>query len=588
MSFDGSKRYNNTTFVRIAGRVAYGGLGLNEAGDLYYLLKIGRGSSAKILTIAAGDVAARGVAFFERLAKAGAPLLKAESRNKLLAALEEYAKDKPSFAVVSRPGWPAGFDTFVHPSGVIGDSEGGVQFSPSEKRSPYYEKFRPRGTAKRWAIGPGALHCGNTLAITLANVALASPLLLPMEEGNFAVCVVGRPASGKSSWLVAASSQWGAHPNAQKAKQLGSAETANHTLNSLEELFATHNDVGVVLDDFRSLRGAGTPVDVIEQLAFALSDGDERGRQTSPAAPERSRVVLLTSANESIQAKAAGTHSKVDRAILDRLIEIPLPLDHTSVEEMHGYRSLDQFCDKLRSGSVKSAGGPGLLFARKLHARLVDDRDGCVSYLRARQRAFVRKNENSGASERVLRRFGILYAAGCLAIQFRLHPWGRYELAHALAKSLAGHVRLTVTQAPGSQAASNADADRLLGFLRDWFVRQRPRMRNVSIDPVHQVSAPKDTASAYLHEHKKHGHEVLLRDEAFARLIETVCSPAEAKRLLLAEGIITPDQERISVKRTIGVKSNGKPWRTNVIALKRGAIDAAWAETPEVGDKPCP
>lgn len=573
--FDDSARYKNVTFVKIVPQLAYGGMGRNGAGEPYFLLRVGRGSSAVLRAVPAARLAARNRAFFEWLANAGVPVLRSESKTKFFAALEDFARDKSSFSVMAKPGWAAGLESFVHPSGLIGPARPVVVFGPSDKHAEHYEKFRVRGSARQWRDGAGALHCGNSLGITLAAAALASPLLLPLAEGNFAVCVVGAPGSGKSSWLAAASSQWGAHTEADMAKRLGTAAVANHTVNSLEEQFTVHNDLGLVVDDFRSLRGAESPVDVIEQLAFALSDGAERGRQTSVRAPDRFRLVLLASANQSIQAKAAASRRTVDRAVLDRLIEIPLPFEHSAVEELHGGRSLGEFCDRLKSRSVQCAGAIGLLFVRKLHAWLAMDRDDCVTYLERKQQVFMNKNANSGANDRVLRRFGLIYAAGCLAIKFGLHPWNRDELAHAVATSLTGHVRLTISQAPGTPAAAQAEIEKLLAFLRDWFVKQRPHMRDLSTDPVVEGSAIADTAPAYLFEHHKHGQEVLLKDAHFTRLIWSVCNPAEAKRLLVSAGVISGDAARTSVKRTIGRKRDGKLSRKYVIALKCSAINPA-------------
>lgn len=572
-SFVDRERYRSVEFKQITEKVSFGGIGTNEAGHHFYLLRVGARRKPRYLTVAFSDIELNAREFFGRLAKAGAPHFNAKSKRVVLEALQAHSEKRPSFAVATKPGWTRDLKAFVHPAGLVGVTEGGIEFGPSEKRSPLYDKFCVRSNAVRWKERVGALHHGNSLGITLAAAALASPLLNLMGEASFALCVVGPGGTGKSSWLVAASSQWGAHRNEQKAKLLGAAESANHTINSLEDLFAAHNDVGLVIDDFRTLRGAATPAQIIDNLAFMLSEGEQRGRLNSLDAPERYRALLLTSANESLQAMAARSRYRVDRALLDRFIEIPLPSDITAVDDLHRFATLADFCSKLRDDAVRSSGGVGHLFLKKLIFWLSKNRAERLELLRRCQRAFEARYEGAGAKPRVLRRFGFVYAAGRLAIKFGLHSWTRIELRNALAESLRGHVRLTETFAPGGEQASEVEREKILAHLRDWYVRTRPTMRDLTKHPITSAAPDKKDEPAYLYRHELHGEEILLKRGAFEKMLASVCDPRMAKQILSDAGILHRDSERASVKRTAGRDETGMALRMQVIALSHRALD---------------
>jgi hypothetical protein len=428
--------------------IQFAGIGEGADGHCFVRVLVGEGKHQRALVVSAGELAAQPAGVFRKIANAGGRALTQASRNVLTKAIEAKLGDELSFYVAEQPGWHLGHKVFVLPYGVIGKAGRDIVFAPSLKSEGYYAKFRAVGSSRRWRRRVGGLLRGNSLAITACAAMLLSPILGLLGEENFILVLVGPPGSGRSTVIVVSSSQWGAHASRDRAMKLGCAETAKRTLADFDYPAIAHNDLGFAVDDLRSFRTSGSRAVAIEDLIKGLVEGDERGRATTSDKPAIFRAVTVVSSNKSLQQEAAGSTYEADRAMLDRALEVPLPTANQAFEDLHGYPSLGAFCTALKETALKDAGSVSLGFLRALHAWVRRDRQECVAWLRARVAWFIAKYSAAGAPERALRRFALIYAAGCLAIRFGLHPWTRKELAAAIAKSLAGHVRLTVVNAP--------------------------------------------------------------------------------------------------------------------------------------------
>jgi hypothetical protein len=561
--------------------VGLAGVGKDEDGVVYFRLVVRRTRGKRVLVVRAGDLAAHPADVFSRLADLGAKVLTPSSKANLIAALEAHADDKPSFFVTTKPGWTPDLSAFVHPAGIIGPGDRSVEFAPAPKLVQYGAKFRVVGSARRWRRRVGKLLRGNSLGILAAAVALVPPVLVLLGEENFFFALVGGPGFGKSTVIVVATSQWGAHFDRDRAMSLGSAETAKNTLNNLDYLLLAHNDLGAAIDDLRGLRVHGSRAQAYEELALSAADGSERGRATVER-QGRFRTVVLTSSNASLQREAVGGQYEADRAVLDRFVEVPLPLASSAFEELHGYSSVAKFAQELKGRALNDAGAVGLEFLRSLHGWVERDRAASVAWLEARVAWFIKRFGKLGAPDRVLRRFALIYAVGSLAIKWGLHPWSKKEFAQALATSLRGHVNLTVTNAPGGAAVLGEETARVLAILRDWFVEHRHRMVQAGANSgLIKGSGEERAAPGFLYTHHDRGGEVLLREHDFAQLVQSVCTADHAKALLAARGVIAVDETNkrrsFSVKRTVGVNADGGKWRPNMIALSRRALDPALA-----------
>ena len=559
--------------------IQFAGVGQGLAGQRYVALLAGEAAHRQFLILSAGELASEPAGVFRKIANAGGRILTQASKNALTKAIEAKLGEEPTLYVAEQPGWQLGYKIFVLPYGVIGDAGQDIVFAPSSKSNGFYPKFRVVGSSRRWRRRVGTLLRGNSLAITACAAMLLSPLLALLGEENFILVLVGPPGSGRSTVIVVSSSQWGAHTSPERAMKLGCAETAKRTLNDFDYPGIAHNDLGLAFDDLRSFRTSGGRASAIEDLIKGLVEGEERGRATSSERPATFRAVTVVSSNASLQREAVGSTYEADRAILDRAPEVPIPTENQAFEELHGHASLGEFSKALKEAALKDAGAVSLDFLRQLHAWVQRDRQGCIAWLRARVKWFVSKYDSLGAPQRAIRRFALIYAAGCLAIEFGLHPWSRKELAEAVAKSLAGHVRITVRDAPGGEMDKASKTARLLATLRDWYSSNRHLLKSAGINSgMRSGDEQVREQPGFTYDHPLRGAEVLMWEEKFAQVVRLACKPDEAKQLLLEAGVIAIDESQhrrsFSVKRPLGRTQDGGKWRPNMIALKQSILSS--------------
>lgn len=565
--------------VRLSGvnGIDFAGIGVNEAGQRYLRLVVGRGKACRLIIVSAGELASEPQRVFRALVDAGVPLVAQTAKTALINAVQQKIGERPSFLVASQPGWHCADKFFVLPHGVIGEDARGVEFAPSAKSVGYYDKFRECGSSIVWRLRVGKLLHGNSLAMTACAASLLSPLLALLGEENFMLVLVGPPGSGRSTVIVVSSSQWGAHTNRERAMKLGCAETAKRTLNDFDYPAIAHNDLGLAYDDLRSFRTSGNRALALEDLIKGIVEGEERGRATSVERPAAFRCAMVVSTNASLQQEAVGNSYVADRAILDRAPEVPVPAENSAFEDLKGYPSLGAFCRALKEAALKSAGSVSVKYLRALHAWVQADREGCVEWLRERVEEFRGRHRALGAPERVLRRFALVYAAGCLAIRTGLYPWKTNELSAAIAKSLAGHIQLTVLEAPEGATDKASMTARLIAALRAWYQLNQVSLRRAGLASGLVADDPTvRSIPGFLYCHPKRSNEVLLWEDNFAKIVRPVCTPDTAKQLLLEADIIAVDQANarraFSVKRPLGRTVAGQNWRPNIIALRQSAL----------------
>jgi hypothetical protein len=258
--------------------IQFAGIGKGSTDRRHVGLIVGEAAHRQLLYLSAGELASEPAGVFRKIANAGGRTLTQASKNALTKAIEAKLAEEPTFYVAEQPGWQLGYKIFVLPYGVIGDAGQDIVFAPSSKSDGFYPKFRVVGSSRRWRRRVGTLLRGNSLAMTATAFSLLSPLLALLGEENFMLVLVGAPGSGKTTIIVVATSQLGAHTDPSRAMALGAAETAKHTLNNLDNLMLAHTHLGLALDDLRGLRAHGSRAAAYDEVAFSLGDGSERGR----------------------------------------------------------------------------------------------------------------------------------------------------------------------------------------------------------------------------------------------------------------------------------------------------------------------
>ncbi|SEG02815.1 protein of unknown function [Nitrosospira multiformis ATCC 25196] len=154
----------------------------------------------------------------------------------LLAAYVKVWPVEARARCVDRLGWHG--NTFVTPTGAIGETEELVVFQNSHAIEPAYTEV---GTVEEWRDSVAALAAGNTRLVFALSVAFAGALAEIAGEDSGGFHLRGASSSGKSSALKLAASVWG-NPSAYVRLWRG-------TVNGLEGLATLHNDGLLILDE---------------------------------------------------------------------------------------------------------------------------------------------------------------------------------------------------------------------------------------------------------------------------------------------------------------------------------------------------
>ena len=137
------------------------------------------------------------------LARLGLHISPNQSARGLLAAYIKVWPVEARARCVDRLGWHG--NTFVTPSGSIGEAEELVVFQNSHAIEPAYAES---GTADDWRDSVAALAAGNTRLVFALSVAFAGALAEIAGEDSGGFHLRGASSSGKSTALKLAASVW--------------------------------------------------------------------------------------------------------------------------------------------------------------------------------------------------------------------------------------------------------------------------------------------------------------------------------------------------------------------------------------------
>jgi uncharacterized protein (DUF927 family) len=318
---------------------------------------------------------------------------------------------------VERTGWHG--NVFVLPNKVIGgDQDREVVFQSSR---PIHAKFRSSGTLRDWQDSVAADAAGNSRLVIGISAAFAAPCLKLARQDGGGLHYCGDSSGGKTTALRVAGSVWGG------GGVNGYVDNWCNTINGLEGRALAHSDALLCLQEL----GQADP-DAAADAAYKISNGQGKGRMSRDAmlrdTPEW-RVLFLSDGEITLDDKireARGAKRRMPGQMV-RVIDIEADAGkgHGAFDRVpHGMNGRE-FSDLLRENSAKYYGTAAAAFLEKLTA----DIDGVTAYLQEATNAFVRKfaSHAGGQVERVAKRFGLIAAAGELAIEYSILPWPKGE-----------------------------------------------------------------------------------------------------------------------------------------------------------------
>lgn len=397
--------------ITVAGFTAPGGVSW---------VRVTRGDRVACLPLHEFHGSAKGA--FNHLAQKGFIVIGVAATRLLLnqvAAIDDF----PLTQCVEQIGWNG--DHFALPDGTVfspeGVTAGDVLFAPMPRRCA------KRGTLRGWKRDVASPLAGQAIPVfALCFAYTGSILSLTKRAGNFGMELVGGKGIGKSTVQQLAASAIGGVCQGEDGHYW---QTLDTTLNALEISMADHSDLPMILEEANLFLAGSSPrvrADNFTAIAFRLANGTEKARYGG-AQPREFRFVYLTSSNDSLQT-LIGTNSPSAAAARDRMMTIPI-----ASSRPHGV--FDSIPQKFASGGAFAA---ALISAADQHhgssirqflAQLVKARARDEAALRrdiegwvAEFQAKAKVDRNDGSASRVAEAFGLVYAAGKLAVGYQALP----------------------------------------------------------------------------------------------------------------------------------------------------------------------
>ncbi len=359
----------------------------------------------------------------------------------------------------AQAGWTKNGKAYVRPDKVIGKPPSNIVGFRRSKPHDLRGMLKRSGTVASWKSSIAIpTQTSSTLMFSI-SAAFAPALLKITRRKTFGFCLFGESRSGKTLATVVAGSVIGN----------GSIEHLldwNATDARLQEQLPELNDCLVPIDDLMSMKGSDRDKYArIKSLSyiFALGAGTGRHSSYSQEAKDNWRTIILSSNEMSVRDLAARSRSERDPGETVRLIDVPATFDGAAdifdrsdvVETPLPWEQWFKACERNQ----------GYVFEAFLDSLIVQT-PKVREWVRNDIKHFAKsvRDESDGNRARdVAEKFGLVYAAGKLAIQFRLVPWKPVALQEAIEKCYFASRDLL----PDEGVTFRAGKQTLLSFLKN-------------------------------------------------------------------------------------------------------------------------
>jgi hypothetical protein len=240
------------------------------------------------------------------------------------AYVEQIRRVRAPVAHHARFGWTAD-DAFVLGARVYrAGAKGGIEVHPvrlERTASSMTHALEPAGSLADWKRAANLYARPGQQALAFAFfTTFGAPLLRFTECPGFLVHLTGESGTGKTSLQRIAAAAWG---NPQALMQHAPTSKYGSTRNALmAELGVLHN-VPLMFDEVSLVRDEET-----FPLLHSLASGQEKDRMSAALDVRQGHAwqsVYLSSANRSMRAMLSNSSDREHVAVLNRLLEIPLP-----------------------------------------------------------------------------------------------------------------------------------------------------------------------------------------------------------------------------------------------------------------------
>ncbi|WP_338691748.1 DUF927 domain-containing protein [Bradyrhizobium sp. 26S5] len=528
------------------------GHGVDDHRQKYWKLKVA-GSRIDLPPYSSLELLEPRKRLYPELADAGCSLLSSGSQKALLHMLENYEHGAtPDFYVVPRLGSFGEF--YVRPRSIIGNLAQPVERALGSLDADMLQKYRWRGSLRRWQEQIGSLCDGNSRLMFAASMACTGPILpfvAGPRTGGFQI--TGPAETGKTTAAMVAGSIWGCHRDSARADK-GFAESWNTTINKLDETAQAHCDALLILDE-TNLAGTDdkSRAHAVFNGAFRLSEGTKKKRFNEPETAAW-RLYFLSTSNLSLDQLAAAGCVALDDQHRGRLTDVVLPRGadtHGIYEDLHGYRDGAALTDAIKDRCRAVFGAPGYQLVRRIYKNKTS-RFVAKNFVAKRRNVYIelarRKAAKTGSKplERATARFATVYAAGCLAIHYGIFTWQRADLLRAVLACQFDSLSSNTVSLPGSP---------LQARLTEYFAKNRANFVDLDQGKLDRARHQFGSVPGYLHTHKRTAWLYLTADQ-LKRIIGTGRAADEFKRRHVNDGTLAASGSRSLVQRPV-FKGNG-------------------------------
>lgn len=331
-----------------------------------------------------------------------------------LADFISHSDARDIVEITSRPGWIG--NSFALPQGVSSPPGETRRIKIEMGDRPHF--FATAGQAEDWRALAGLVEKSSRAAFAI-SVAFAAVLLKPMGESGGGIHLYGQSSRSKTTFLVLAGSIFGG------GGIDGFVQSWLRTGNSAEAAVADHNDCVITLDEL----GLSDP-ELAADLYYMLANGHGKGRATvvGTARPGvQWRVMTLSSGEDSsvahMRSSVRGAKKRHTGGVAVRMVDIPVEVTPgQSFEDIGDFKSEGELAEHIGREARRVYGHAGPAFI----THLVTDLDAHIRSAHDIKKRFVEAvtvQTDDPQVKRIASRFGVVAAAGELAVLFGVLPW---------------------------------------------------------------------------------------------------------------------------------------------------------------------
>lgn len=363
------------------------------------------------LIIPMSEIGGNGESVRQKLAEQGLWIAHEKAAKDLLIRYLNEETPHQYARLVKRFGWVG--DVYVLRDVIYGNKTGEI-FIPENPRLG--STIQCQGTLDEWEEHIGR-HCQeNPLLALVVSFAFTGPLLTPCEFEGGGVHLFGPSSCGKTTALKVAGSVCGGGGKHGYIRQWRATD------NALESTAAEHNDGFLCLDEIGQANSR-----VVSEVAYMLANGQGKVRASkdgSAKAIQEWRLSFLSTGELTLSDKIAEDgRGQAMAGQTVRILDIPADggSGHGIFTKLPDGLDGNEFSRVLTDAVRLYYGSP----LRAFLEQLAGARDDAVGQIEKDTEAFLSycPKGSSGQVKRACQRFGLIAAAGELAIAYDVLPW---------------------------------------------------------------------------------------------------------------------------------------------------------------------